>query len=111
MHTGDAERVQLLGQPLGVELHGAQARAQQVMLREVAHASDHAEVHERDPTAGLDEEVARMRVGVEEAELQQLAQERTHRRLGDATPRDARAVQRREMRDLDALDALEREYL
>ena len=69
------------------EEHGAQGGACRAV-----HGADHAEVDESDPTVGLDEEVARVRIGMNEAVLEDHAEHRGHRAMGEQAAIDSRSV-------------------
>ncbi len=108
--SDDPEREQVLGEPGGVAADGHQAGVQQALAGALAEAAHHAVVEQGDRTVGLDEEVAGVGVGVEHAVLEHLAHHEPHRAAGDGAAAQSGAVEGGEVRDLDAVEALEREH-
>lgn len=73
------------------------------MLVDGAH---HAEVDEPDAAIRLDEEVARVGIGMEEAVVEHHLEQDARRPLGEGGAVDARFVQRAEVVDFDSADPL-----
>ena len=105
--AGDTELVKHIDLPIGILGRVGKQGPDQLLLDARTHGADHAEVDDADPPARLDEEVARMRIGMEEAVPEHHLQHHpgaVHRHLPAV---DAGAVQGREVVHLDAVDPLE----
>src|SRR5438445_7613791 len=64
--AGDTELVENIDLPVGVLGRVSEQRPDKLLLDARSHSADHAEVDHADSPAGLDEEVAGMRIGMEE---------------------------------------------
>src|SRR2546423_14142561 len=85
-------------------------RPGELLLDVLADRAHHAEVDHTEPIARLDEEVPRMWIGMEEAVAEDHLQHHPGARPGNLLPVDAGGIKRGEVIDLDAGDALERQY-
>ena len=82
----------------------------EVLLCRPTDLPDHAEVDEADPAARFDEQVARVRVGVEEPVLEDHVGGEPGGAGSERGPVDPCGVERVEVADLDALQPLQGEH-
>ena len=82
---------------------------EQPLLRPCREVPDHVEIDERDLLVVGEEDVARMRIGVEEAVDDDLVQVRAHELEAKAIDLDVEPRQRTERRDLRAEDVVHRQ--
>ncbi len=92
--SGHAQFIKHIGQPPGVLPGHSHPHAQQRRLQPVVQPPHHAEVNQRDGAVWAHEEVAGVRVGMEETELEHLAQHHADRILRESVPVNAGLVQR-----------------
>ena len=107
--AGDTELVENIGLPVRILGRVGKQGPDQLLLDARSHGADHAEVDHADPSAGLDEEVTGMGIGMEEAVAEHHLQHHAgpvHRHLLAV---DAGAVQGGEVVHLDAVDPLQRQ--
>ena len=79
-----------------------------LLRREPAHD---AEIDRDDAAVGVDEQVARMHVGMEEAVAQRMAQEGLHQRAAERRQVEPAGCERRAVGQRRAVDPFEREHL
>jgi hypothetical protein len=104
---GHAQSVKLIGKPGAVLPCDGQPDAQQRPLQLLVQAAHHAEVDQGDRAIRADEEVARVRVGVEETELEHLAQHDAHGVPGQRPAVYSSFFQGRYVGNLDPLHAFD----
>ena len=107
---GDAELEQGVDLALRVVARERDQGPDQLFAGALVNRADHAEIDNVDPAAGLDEEVAGMRVGVVEAVPEDHLEHGVGPPPGDFRPVDAGRVQRGKVVDLDTADTLQGEH-
>lgn len=103
----DAQREHRSCYPIRVLSGERDQQRAQLLAQAVVELADHAEGDDPQPASLLDEEVARVRVGVKEAVLEDHLGGHSGRQLGERVAVDAGLVERVGVVDLDAADTLE----
>ncbi|MBI5105850.1 MAG: response regulator, partial [Solirubrobacterales bacterium] len=98
------------GDPAGIAVHEPQQQGAKPLPQLVVDLADHAEVDQPDDAARLDEEVAGMRIGVEEPILEHHLGDDPRRTLGQRMAVDPGSVQRVQVGDVEPPDPLERQH-
>ena len=97
---------QHLDHRLGIALHQAEHQRQQLVAARIAEPAHHAEIDEGQPVARQVEDIARMRIGVEEAVLDDHLQHRLRAALRQQHAVEPGGVHPRQLMAGNAVDAL-----